>query len=738
MFWLFKRKRKPKRNVRPRVRREKEPAPRQQEPVSRQRELRPRQRELKRELAGVFILGLAALTFISLAVQESGAFGMSVRKYFFAFAGEKGAFFLPLMIAAVGWQMVRRPQEVTFSSRFWGFIIFCFWWILVFYMLTESLPVSAPLPVWYSARGGFLGGVILFGLYRVFSFCGTLIILSLLMVVALVLMLNRPLVQAFKDMFRVLGEPFRREPPKPEKKRSHPRVAEPAATVETEPGTHLRTSKKAVENYAPALDISGQAGRKLGPYHLPPLDLLQPSTRFRRGVRSLDQSEQLEKTLAAFGVAARVIDVFQGPVITRYDLQPAPGVKVSRIVNLADDLALALAARGLRIEAPIPGKAAVGIEVPNKEPRTVTLREVLETKEFWETGKLGVALGVDIAGAPVVASLDQMPHLLVAGATGSGKSVCLNALILSLLYKASPVEVKLIMVDPKRVELSAYEGIPHLSVPVVTEAEKAAAVLRAVVAEMEKRYKLFAERGVRDLPRFNQTLKKDEAPLPYVVVFIDELADLMAVAPVEVEDAICRLAQMARATGIHLVVATQRPSVDVITGLIKANIPSRIAFAVSSQVDSRTILDCTGAEHLLGRGDMLYSPVGALKPQRVQGALVLDEEIKKVTEFWRAQGSPDYVEAFLKAERIEPAGKVRGGEEDELFWEAVKLVVEQGQASASTLQRRFRIGYTRAARLVDMMEERGFVSPREGSKPRDVLISPRRLEELLKENSLEK
>ncbi len=720
MFWafLFKRKRKPKRSVKPRVRRG--------------HELSERQRELRRELAGVLFLGLAALTFISLAVQESGAFGMSVRRFFFAFAGERGAYFLPLIIGAVGWQMVRRPQKVTFSSRFWGFIIFCCWWILVLYMVTESLPVGAPLPVWYSARGGFFSGVILFALYRVFSFYGTLIILSLLMVVALVLMLNRPLVQAFKDMIRVLKETFRRLLPKAEKGRSHARVAEPAATAEAEPVERFRISKKAEEDYTTALDISGQAGRKLGPYHLPPLDLLHLPTRFRRGVRSIDQTEQLEKTLAAFGVAARVIDVFQGPVITRYDLQPGPGVKVSKIVNLADDLALALAARGLRIEAPIPGKAAVGIEVPNKEPRTVTLREVLETKEFWDTGKLGVALGVDIAGAPVVASLDQMPHLLVAGATGSGKSVCLNALILSLLYKASPVEVKLIMVDPKRVELSVYEGIPHLSVPVVTEAEKAAAVLKAVVAEMEKRYRLFAERGVRDLPRFNQALKKDEGPLPYVVIFIDELADLMAVAPVEVEDAICRLAQMARATGIHLVVATQRPSVDVITGLIKANIPSRVAFAVSSQIDSRTILDGVGAEQLLGRGDMLYSPVGALKPQRVQGALVLDEEIKRVTEFWRQQGSPDYVEAFLKAEKIEPAGRVQGGEEDELFWEAVKLVVDQGQASASTLQRRFRIGYTRAARLVDMMEERGFVSPREGSKPRDVLISPRRLEELLK------
>lgn len=725
MLWkfLFKKKRKPTRSAKAARARTR-------------RELTPRQRELRRELAGILILGLAALTFISLAVKESGTFGMGVRKFFFNFAGENGAFFLPLIIGAVGWQLVRRPQKVTFSSRFWGFIIFCCWWVVVLYMVTESLPVGAPLPVWYSGRGGFFGGVILFGLYRIFSFLGTLIILSLIMVVALILMLNRPLNQAFKDMIRVLRETLRRLLPKEKNTRARAgrnrrRAAEPAATAEAELVDLFRVSKKEEEEYTAALNISGQAGRKLGPYHLPPLDLLHISTRFRRSTRSTDQSEQLERTLAAFGVTARVIDVFQGPVITRYDLQPGPGVKVSKIVNLANDLALALAARGLRIEAPIPGKAAVGIEVPNREPRTVTLREILETKEFWEAGKLGVALGADIAGEPVVASLDQMPHLLIAGATGSGKSVCLNVLILSLLYKASPAEVKLIMIDPKRVELSVYDGIPHLSVPVVTEPEKAAAVLKAIIVEMEKRYKLFAERGVRDLARFNQTLKKDEGPLPYVVVVIDELSDLMTVAPVEVEDSICRLAQMARATGIHLVVATQRPSVDVITGLIKANIPSRIAFAVSSQVDSRTILDGAGAEQLLGRGDMLYSPVGALKPQRVQGALVLDEEIKKVTEYWRGQGSPDYVEAFLKAEKIEPVNKGREAE-DELFWDAVKLVVDQGQASASTLQRRFRIGYTRAARLVDMMEERGFVSPREGSKPRNVLISPRRLEELLK------
>jgi S-DNA-T family DNA segregation ATPase FtsK/SpoIIIE len=344
-----------------------------------------------------------------------------------------------------------------------------------------------------------------------------------------------------------------------------------------------------------------------------------------------------------------------------------------------------------------------------------------------------MAVGVDIAGEPIVTNLDKMPHLLIAGATGSGKSVCLNALILSLLYRASPAEVKLIMIDPKMVELSVYEGIPHLSAPVVTEPKKASAVLRAVVSEMEMRYKAFAEKGVRDLVRYNRVLDKEELPMPYVVVIIDELADLMMVAPVEVEDSICRLAQMARATGIHLVVATQRPSVDVITGLIKANIPSRIAFAVSSQVDSRTILDSSGAEQLLGRGDMLFAPVGALKPLRVQGALVLDEEIKAVTNHWRKQGAPDYVEAFVNLQEE----RLNGGyaqEEDEIFWDAAKMLVEHGQASASSLQRRFRIGYTRAARLIDMMEARGIVGPHEGSKPREVLITSRQLEEMQQRN----
>ncbi|HEX3047265.1 MAG TPA: DNA translocase FtsK, partial [Bacillota bacterium] len=471
-----------------------------------------------------------------------------------------------------------------------------------------------------------------------------------------------------------------------------------------------------------------------GPYRLPGIELIGQSTaRQKKGSRLLDQSRQLEDTLASFGVQAKVIEVHYGPVITRYDLQPAPGVKVSRIVNLTDDLALALAAKGLRLEAPIPGKAAIGIEVPNQETQIVIFRDLLDSQVFWNSGKLTCALGVDIAGEVVMADLKKMPHLLVAGATGSGKSVCVNTLIMSILFKAFPNEVKFLMIDPKMVELSMYNGIPHLLAPVVTQAKKAAGALKVVVDEMEKRYQLFAEKRVRDLEKYNELLPPEEA-LPIIIVLIDELADLMMVASVEVEDSICRLAQMARATGIHLVVATQRPSVDVITGLIKANIPSRIAFAVSSQVDSRTILDGAGAERLLGRGDMLFSPVGAMKPRRVQGALVTEKEIEAVIQHWKDQGEPTYQEQFVNI--AEKKDKPVEEEGDELFWDAVRIVVEYNQASASTLQRRLRIGYTRAARLIDMMEAKGMVGAYEGSKAREIYITARQMEEL-KKRSLE-
>ena len=443
--------------------------------------------------------------------------------------------------------------------------------------------------------------------------------------------------------------------------------------------------------------------------------------------RETESSVKLEGVLHNFGIDTKVIRVTRGPVITRYELSPAPGVKISRIVNLADDIALGLAARDVRIEAPIPGKSAVGIEVPNKIPRAVSFREVIETPAYdQKNSKLKFALGKDIADQPVIADLAQMPHLLVAGATGSGKSVCITAIINSLLYNATPDEVKFLFIDPKMVELNQYNGIPHLLAPVVTDPKKAAAALKWIVKEMETRYELFAAAGVRDIERYNKperTGSNEEKALmlPWIVVIIDELADLMLVAAGQVEEAICRLAQMARAAGIHLVIATQRPSVDVITGIIKANIPSRISFAVTSSIDSRTILDTTGAEKLLGKGDMLYSPQGINKPQRVQGCLVNDEEVERVIAYWKSQGRPEYLDPeYLFAEnRTEESG----GNDDSLFINAGTLVINSGIASVSYLQRRLKLGYARAARLMDMLEENGVVGSYEGSKPRQILLS---------------
>ncbi|MDA8233984.1 MAG: DNA translocase FtsK [Clostridia bacterium] len=467
----------------------------------------------------------------------------------------------------------------------------------------------------------------------------------------------------------------------------------------------------------------GPVQPRTGSYRMPPVSLLArpmkiKNTRLNKDIT--DNVKILEETLDNFGVRAKVTQVSRGPAITRYELQPAPGVKVSRIVNLADDIALSMAAPDVRIEAPIPGKAAVGIEVPNKEISMVYLRELVETPEFNQAvSGLSVVLGKDIAGQPIITDLAKMPHLLIAGSTGSGKSICMNTLIASILYKARPDQVKFLMIDPKMVELATYNGIPHLIAPVVTDPKKAATALRWVVSEMENRYALFAGTGVKNITGFNaMKVGLGEEPLPMVVVLIDELADLMMVAPADVEDAICRLAQMARAAGIHLVVATQRPSVDVITGLIKANIPSRIAFAVSSQIDSRTILDMAGAEKLLGKGDMLFFPVGAAKPLRVQGVFVSEKEIEELVNFVKNQAIPEYEEGVLKAEPSRT--EKESGEEDELLPEALRILIESGQASISMLQRRLRIGYTRAARLIDIMEEKGFVGGYEGSKPRAI------------------
>ena len=475
-------------------------------------------------------------------------------------------------------------------------------------------------------------------------------------------------------------------------------------------------------------------------YVFPPLSLLEESVKTDPRNYQEEIAEKvriLEQTLADFKVNAKVVHATRGPSVTRFELHPAPGVKVSSVVNLADDIALRLAAPGVRVEAPIPGKAAIGIEAPNATNDPVKFREVVDNEAVRkDPSKLCVGLGRDISGNIITIDLAKMPHLLIAGSTGSGKSVCVNTLIAGILYKARPDEVKLILVDPKVVELTNYNGIPHLLVPVVTDAKKAASALHWAVAEMERRYQSFADNHVRDIRAYNEQAKEK---MPFIVIVIDEMSDLMMVAKADVEDAILRLAQKARACGIHLVLATQRPSVDVITGIVKANIPSRIAFAVASLTDSRTILDMGGAEKLLGKGDMLFSPIGTNKPLRVQGAFVSDAELNRITEFIKNQAIPvEYSDEVTSVElpsdshgnKASEGGDVAADEQDELLDDAIRVVLEQGQASASMLQRRFRVGYNRAARLVDTMEELGIVGPAVGSKPRELKMSPQQVEQL--------
>ena len=477
-----------------------------------------------------------------------------------------------------------------------------------------------------------------------------------------------------------------------------------------------------------AVSKDGQIHRTYDkPYHFPSLDIL---AKGEVGQNNSDEvaynAMRLEDVLSSFGISAKVVNATQGPTVTRYEIEPAQGVKVSRIVNLTDDIALNLAAQHIRMEAPIPGKSAIGIEVPNTKTEAVHLRDVLDCSDFKEArGGIPVGLGKDIAGKPVITDLAKMPHLLVAGTTGSGKSVCVNTLISSILFSRKPEEVKLLLIDPKMVELSVYNGIPHLMAPVVTDMKKAAAVLRWAVREMEARYKAFAASGKRDIKSYNEAHPKSAMPL--IVLIIDELADLMMTAPDDIEESISRLAQMARAAGIHMVLATQRPSVNVITGSIKANVPSRISFAVGSQIDSRTILDMAGAEKLLGKGDMLFSPIGANKPIRVQGAFISDDEVEHLVEFVKQQREPEYDDTVTAEAEKETAAQDNDEQDiyrDELLERAVNLVMESGQASVSMLQRRFRIGYTRAARLVDTMEDLKIVGPNMGSKAREILMSP--------------
>ncbi|KKM10931.1 cell division protein FtsK [Clostridiales bacterium PH28_bin88] len=718
---------------------------------------------LRLEIGGLALLALGIFSLISLIGGSGGVVGGFLVRTLTVISGE-GKYLLPFFISGIGIGMVWRGYHELPSPRIAGMVLF-YGVIVTWLHLRLGLPMASDnLSAGMEGfGGGVLGAGLTIAIRAAFGLPGSYIVLTTLGLVSLLLVTGKSLAALGMSIVQLVVKFYTKlridltnflfttveeeEPVFQPVKRAE--VIQPVIVDHTE---NVRPRGKPLAPEAPSRKTESPANQPINQhreqeteklktlsissservleYMLPPITLLPNPVRLRNTRVNKDIADKvkiLEDTLESFGVKGKVTQVSLGPAITRFELQPAPGVKVSKIVSLADDIALSMAAPDVRIEAPIPGKAAVGIEVPNKEVSLVHFREVLETPEFHEaTSKLTVALGKDIAGHPIVADLEKMPHLLIAGATGSGKSVCMNALIVSLLFKSKPNELKFLMIDPKMVELTTYNGIPHLIAPVVTEPKKAATVLRWIVNEMENRYELFATAGVRDIIRYN-ALKAKETPdsgtpsLPYVVVLIDELADLMMVAPADVEDAICRLAQMARAAGIHLVVATQRPSVDVITGVIKANIPSRIAFAVSSQTDSRTILDMGGAEKLLGRGDMLFFPVGASKPVRVQGVFVSDKEVDDIVTFLKGQGKPEYEGGIGNLEVISVEPKKE--EEDDLLPEAVRLMIETGQASISMLQRRLHIGYTRAARLMDLMEQKGIVGGYEGSKPRAVIAN---------------
>lgn len=718
--------------------------------------------EVKYELLGIGLITIGIISFISLFGLSTGAVGGLIAKIL-RYAFGMGASVVLLIVSALGAQYIWTRKPHGYQVKYVGFMILFIACLALYHHFV--IPVDQEiLPERLVQGGGFVGGFILFELRKLFGYYGTLVLLLAIVLGSIVIATkwsiahtivvakdkaNDGIVSA-REAIASTAEDLNQwqqektaalfydqetdEPTPPVK--SHFDNFQMPEPVETQfepdiPSVPVLKTKTDMTQPLPAVTTESAAN-----YHLPPLTMLKKSVKTKSGKISkeiIENAHILEGTLDSFGVSAKIIQTCQGPAVTRYELEPAPGVKVSRIVNLADDIALKLAAPGVRIEAPIPGKAAIGIEVPNKNVSSVPHRDVLETEQFQHaSSKLSVALGKDIAGQTIIADLAKMPHLLIAGATGSGKSVCINTLITSILFKARPDEAKFILIDPKVVELSNYNGVPHLLTPVVTDAKKAAAALRWAVHEMERRYALFAATGVRDIRRYNEVTEEEHLPL--IVVIIDELADLMMVAPVDVEDAVCRLAQMARAAGLHLVLATQRPSVDVITGIIKANIPSRISFAVSSQIDSRTILDMAGAEKLLGKGDMLFYPVGAAKPLRVQGSFISDDEVEELVAFVSAQAQPEYTEGVTKVEESHVKAD-SDTQTDELLKDAISLVMETGQASASMLQRKFRVGYSRAGRLIDAMEEMKIIGPSMGSKPREVIMTSAEVtERYFKEN----
>lgn len=698
--------------------------------------------KLDTDIVAIMTIAIGVIVLFSLFSLKMGIVGNIINGTIFSLMGF-GGYFFPIFILATGiilllnrFDKIQLRVIISLLVVFTSFIIILDGINTIDLNLIERMKSGLELSR-ANRGGGVLGSFFGFFLYRLFGSIGTYIVLAFSIMISLLVVTNLTIKEVLSKAKDITPNIVNRE---------SKHVKPISRNTDAEYNDNENTKIKITDYTAPAKptpikleekqviketkNIDGEIKYKhekvqKTPYRVPPLSILaSPKVKNDRSDRKdiINNARVIEETMKNFGIEASVSHINVGPSITCYELSPAPGIKLSRIVSLQDNISLSLASPDIRIEAPIPGKAAVGIEVPNKIKDMVLFKELITSKEYINIkSDIPLALGKDISGKVLVSSIDKMPHLLIAGATGSGKSVCINTIIMSLIYKSSPDDVKLLLIDPKVVELSVYNGIPHLLIPVVTDAKRSAFALNWAVGEMEKRYKLFAKNSVRDIQSYNEKVDKEDENIPKIVIIIDELADLMMVAAQEIEDYITRLAQMARAAGMYLIVATQRPSVDVITGTIKANIPSRISFAVSSQVDSRTILDMSGAEKLLGQGDMLFYPSSYSKPVRLQGAFISNHEVENVVSFLQKQNLSQYDEDII--EIVQNNKQINIAEADELLPEAIRLVVDEGVASISLLQRRLRIGYARAARIIDEMELRGIVGGFEGSKPRKVLIT---------------